>query len=705
MLNRYDSEPAVEWIFSMDSWNTLPNPDQKEPDSNSTNDIIVPVCLSANRVAFNSLEAATFEIPTAQYLIENNWNRVYYSNGIFFRAEDEGLRTVYIETDTALITAVLPLRLNEIVAIDATDPANPIFTTSQPHLLESLQGLWAWGERVRVISTALEFSVYNSKGNLLPTVNIIDDVSFSVSGFPGTTNWIQNAGATSFGYLLFPTIPGPTQMANILEVLLARSVQENVLSGCAYTVTYNSQKAQYCISQNPQVDWTDNSTVCVTQGSVLNLLGFGIGQNRLHKMVPDPCAGRECTDLIRESVPLCSKPIDVLGTCMVQLTPGNYPTSAQLTAEIAAQVNRFYLPVEENLILVNPLTGESFEALLPPGLYTPESMAQSLEFIFATLWADLDLEVTYFQEEQPCCEDENPNYFQICSGSDTKFNMDMENSSLAYRLGFTPTSFTCHDCYVSNLPFIYSECMYEGMYFPCIWDLLVGSGDNLVVTFSQPPPLALTDTTATVSGSTVTVTNLTQAHGLQVGQLVSVTVGTDTYTLVVSEVVSGTTFRADLGALDLGGIAPNTPVGAVATECCTPSLLFAPRKRNYIMGAIWGFGARDHLWAPDFQGTYTAPGAITLTPRHYVLVAIKSPIGSARFEHCDVNGSTPTNLIAKVNLDFSFNLNFQRFYNARMNFFSPTMVTQLHIQLLNADGSLYQLHNRHWSATFRLYTQ
>jgi hypothetical protein len=186
---------------------------------------------------------------------------------------------------------------------------------------------------------------------------------------------------------------------------------------------------------------------------------------------------------------------------------------------------------------------------------------------------------------------------------------------------------------------------------------------------------------------------------------VSVTVAGNTYTLVVLEILSGTTFRASLGALDLGGLLPNTNVGVVATECCNPSLLFAPRKRNYIIGLILGFGICDILWNQDFMGTYIASGVIVLSPRHYVLVQILDPIGSARFQHCDLNRSTPINLIAKVNLEFGFNLNFQRYYNARLHFFSPTMITKLHIRLLNADGSLYQLHGRQWSGIFRMYTQ
>uniref|UniRef100_A0A6C0BN05 Uncharacterized protein n=1 Tax=viral metagenome TaxID=1070528 RepID=A0A6C0BN05_9ZZZZ len=696
----------AEFVYCFDSFTRLPNPEQEEPFTNPTNDIIIPVQMTSNRVAFKSMELVTAEISSAQFLIEERWSRMYFMNGLFFTCEDEEERSVFIETSEGVsITAILPLRYNTIIALDASDPTTPIFTTAEPHLLDSLGGgLWNWGELVRLVSTAVEAPLMSSEGELLPNVTILTDTTFSVSGFSPVTDWIPNPAATTFGYVYFPPIPSYTIMASILQTLLARSVLQLLNSTCSYQVTYNPCTGRFCISIDPKVPWT--SVVCVGEKSILHLLGFRLGENHLEKKEIDECGRSGCREIITVSQPVCTNSLDTLGLCQFRMRPGNYPLAVNFIDELNAQSNRFYLTTEENLQITNPATGEAFDAIIPPGLYTPQSLALTLEEIFDTLWPTLGLEIMYYVDPQPCCLDPNLNYFTLTSSTDTKFNLDLEASTLAFRLGFTSTNLTCYSTYESNCKFVYTPCINLNTYNSCIfsYNLCQDGSNTLLISVNNPPPLPLATTTATIVDSTVVVSNVDQAHGFQVGQLVSLTVGGETYTLRVSEVPSGTTFIAELGALDLDGFPPNTPVSVNSGECCTPSLMFAPRKRNRIMYLFWGFQDKDLQWTPSFNGTYAALGTMVLSPRNYVMMQVLEPTGSAHVEQLNIARNNRSNFIAKL----VFLLNpvrvLDRFYPMRMRFFSPTIVTRLHLRLLNPDGSLFQLHNQEWSGTIRFYT-
>ena len=683
-----------EYVVCLDSFLTVPGPnDQLDPD-NPTNDIRLKVQTTVNRLQVKSIELATLELPAAQLLIEDPWSRLYFSTGVPMTGSALG-RSLTVATPEDSFTAELPLTLNRIVALDDSDPTTPVFTTAEPHLLQSAAQFWSWGEAVALVSTAVEANLTPSGGGaLLPTVTVISDTTFSVSGFPPATVWIPNAAATTFGYLHYPEIPTYGYLASILQSLLFLDV-----GALIYRVEYVTTEGHFCI-HIPQSLFSRipehflDSVLEVTVGSLPFLLGFGEGRIALAHVVDPPvgCQGNgfRCAKGRPEFRKVCSVACQSLGICHIRLVPGNYPLEADLLAEINFQANRMFLdPVGAPYALaLSDETGTSYSITLPTGLYQPTTLAATVQQLILAAWPGSDIQVTF--------ED---NDFVFHSPSGTAFNLEFQSSftNVAERLGFLPIRYAGQTEYRSNLPFEYTDCDPN-----CIitFGMTNSHSGRMLVSASAPPPLSIAGTTGAVVGNELVVTS-TQAHGFRVGDIAVVTVGGTSFRLVVLRTPSGTQLVLDAAALVL-------PVGAMAVgrapTGCKLSLMFAVRLNNRYIFGILGFRREDKLWTPDFTGTYTAPNLVSLSNRSYVLLQLVDPPGSARLEHTSITGHTPSNLFGKGVLVVQPLQVQQRFFPERITFFPSQIIEYLHIRILNSDGVIpYFLKGRHWSCTFRFF--
>ena len=101
--------------------------------------------------------------------------------------------------------------------------------------------------------------------------------------------------------------------------------------------------------------------------------------------------------------------------------------------------------------------------------------------------------------------------------------------------------------------------------------------------------------------------------------------------------------------------------------------------------------------APTCSGAWLSTQPTDLRGETYVLMQIVDPMGSAQCEQASARG-TVTGIIGKcvfMSLFRVLNEHAPRIFK----FFPSRRVTEIHVRLLNPDGSLYQLRGMHWSAT------
>jgi hypothetical protein len=115
---------------------------------------------------------------------------------------------------------------------------------------------------------------------------------------------------------------------------------------------------------------------------------------------------------------------------------------------------------------------------------------------------------------------------------------------------------------------------------------------------------------------------------------------------------------------------------------------------------LFGAGCNPVLGCltPSHNGGWVSRFPVDLRGPTYVMMQIVDPVGSAQCEHVGADG-TASGYIGKC----VFMSIFRTLHEPAprvMRFFSGRRVTEIHVRLLNPDGTLYELHGMHWSATF-----
>ena len=249
-----------------------------------------------------------------------------------------------------------------------------------------------------------------------------------------------------------------------------------------------------------------------------------------------------------------------LGTHCVALSAGNYEAS-QLVQEVERVMNCTYFEIEDSasshrLSIMNDI-GVVVAVVVPPGMYTPQTLAVTLTELLARAWPAGELEVTY-----DSCE----YLYAFDSRVEKVFSLLFDDPTLttvADQLGFQPFRYGSDTYYEATdqrgcLGGFSSRCSAADpmIRFPNtilqMIDEQKASRFNLY--FCGPPPLPVVTTTIAVEwpdGILIRVSNPTQAHGFQVNDIARMRVMGEVFDLVVADVVSGTEFLASLGSITL----------------------------------------------------------------------------------------------------------------------------------------------------------
>jgi hypothetical protein len=671
IMNMNDREmkdrPSHEVVYCLDSINAIRGPEiQNDPINNPTNDVTLKVQMSTDKVQFKSIELATLEMPAAQLLIEDQWSKFHYMNNVpmFYDSVVSRSFTIVDATGFGVADVVLPVHQNRITDIDDSNVTDPIFYTGQPHNLKSfVDNEWY------VTSTSVGTFPINSL-----TLTIIDDTSFSVSGFPTSTLWKPNAAATRFGYLVAPHITDYKHLAYTIDQQLPNEI----------SLSYDDLDGRFALRQSPNSQLL--LYLSVIHDSLAKYIGFATGRHKISAMKNRTLYSRISSD--------------TLGLATLQLDSGNYFTEAALLEQLTKQTERFYFTHTQvhKLSIMDSVQGTVYTINIPSGNYTPESFAQTITSKLSATPVAVEVEFSSFSSSSSSSSSSSFEFFYNKPFT-LLFDPIETSPSVSYALGFQETVYSGEDHYVSNLHFSCQPISGTDTFPTTIidFDLSTTSNSKLVLTSSTQMPK---QGNATINSSTITVLT-TEATNYQVGDLVHLTdtTGSVQFDTSVLEVKDAQTFVLDLCAL-VPGFAPSTSVvlsNPPMLKGHNMSLMLAPREQNVKIASILGFRAKDNI--TNINSTITANYSLDLIGSDYIMMQIIHPIGSSRTEQLNETNNNHSNFIGKVVLINTTIRRVSNFVPMKFTFSPRKKITQIQVRFLTPRGDLYQLHGRNWSAT------
>lgn len=695
----------------------------------------------------------SIELPLPQYIIEKEWNRIYLSEGLALIVNSENeecLREFTIrEWDGTIVRTILPIWLNPIVDVDLSDPTNPIFTTMFEHALD-LRGQWDWGAPIRIISTVLTDPSLIELTEKNPNLSIVSPFSFQLHNVPAVPQLVPNQG-----YLHAPAIANPEKLANMVTAGLNMQQSTNG----SYKIIFDGYRNQFCLklasfpcalSTQADVNCAPLSSELGSRPVVSPASIVGNNTNCLSFIM-----GFGCTDLPlppgEDSVTkgVCGQ---FCYQCMsyIELKSGNFNVET-FPPMLSLEANRFYFEptcmpglMSQNLQVPPPTLIFSDEcgicnpAIIPFGKYSPESLAQALENAMNGFSATNDYRVDF---------DAKKGKFTFRTVSGALFGLEFEDPrdkgisfigggareiGMSERLGFTESCYRGENIYMSNRPFhvptkgcnctTIPERLLSNVYIPLLSrskkefglnacrtkisnGTLTDQGDGLVridTSLFPVPPLP---------------TLPQYAHGFQPEDVINVrdqTTG-ETYQLVVAEILSATSFLAEvsgvspfLGAngLDVcvslfGPVIVNLFFGSLCnvspfSSSPAESTPFTNFPVNTIKSEITGFPPTAILWNGPTSLPFFAPNQFSLDPPDYLLMEMVEPNESKFIQHRYMS-DTITNLFAKLVVYPP--LRVERATPMETIFQGLKVVNQLHLRILDPTHRLYNFHGRNWSCS------
>jgi hypothetical protein len=529
----------------MDTKNRNRNHVPEDP-LNPTNDVKINTLISVNRMTVTALELATLELPRVQRLIEPEWSKLYTYEG--FSVSLPHTNILQVKDCCHTYTATMPYSFNSIVEIDMSDPTSPIFTTSGDHNLTSNCVKYWLRDPIRIIglSSVIEITEMTHFTVLSPTTFQIFDIE--------DMTWNINTEVDVFGQLYFPPLATPDNVALLLTDKLNESFVQNTqaMKKCpVFKIQFDKYNSKFCIFmtvtalQNKDIDFI--KTAILKTNSFVQLLGFG-GFNQQFQAQTEPWK------ILAGCAPF--------GTTVAVIPSGNYGSShlAQELTNICGSV--FFAPVPIHLTKSSDFVNDTYffsigtnigntqKIFLPPGGYTPYTLAETVTELLSTAWPEGQIDLTWNTQDEVFC------FHSLLSFSLEFQTLDLTNIAAKFGFGnfrYAGKNSYCSDILVNVRSLNYKYQTTFEKFSSCICTV----NDNptsrkFTFNFSGQPPLPVTGTRITENeDGTIYIENTQQAHGFQIDDVVQVKLMGETFMFSVLNVISGTIFQVSLGSVVL----------------------------------------------------------------------------------------------------------------------------------------------------------
>jgi hypothetical protein len=216
------------------------------------NDFTIPINFSRG-LPVQRISLGSIELPLPQYIIEEAWNRIYFSEGLELIVNDpsnEGIRRFTIQEydNDNIIVAEFPAYLNPIIDVNpaiASAGDTVVFTTMYTHSLELFSSEYARiGLPMSITATPLTGNITN----LINDFHVLNETEFEIVVPDGVTfqsSMPSSSDIPIYGFVHAPAIPSPDILAAMLTNALNNGPYYHVNQ---YEVTFNPSTNQFCIS-------------------------------------------------------------------------------------------------------------------------------------------------------------------------------------------------------------------------------------------------------------------------------------------------------------------------------------------------------------------------------------------------------------------------------------------------------------------------
>lgn len=697
------------------------------------------------------LSLGSLEFPMVQYTIENDWCMIYFSEG--FRIFQDVSVFTFAETTyehqpvDRLVQVRLPLHLNPIVnysilgtqiCIECAYPHN-----LWPHPRRCIVPLYYWGDVELVCSPLGKVSLNELLANRC--LEYKSEREFLIP----TTFWEECVGVphSKAGFLHTPTVPSPHALAE----LLTKCIDETSVT-TSYRFAYDARANMFEFRATRFPEGKRKLRLSVFPTKLSRRIGYC---SEVSATFSDSTLSEAASHSDTPSLSLPANPFH--DWFAVNLAEGWYQPShrpmctgapLRLTEQLELSMNRLYFPIlhpiashtcTSHFMMFSDPSGFTHNCAVPPGKYTTVSLSRHLEREMTRL-ANTSLPgcvfSVHFDQDQHrfvfSCEHRN----QAGKVLPAKFSLLLQHSTQfdPARIGFEASALHGSDTYLSSFP-VYLP-MAEGREQSNVYKVTeIGHLERIRIQSSPLPTMnALIvnyDEKESILHVRTFVHHLPFAHGLDVGNLVSIGKCPPTCLLVMDE----ETAEWKEAEFDSAPIAARYGTNAIvvdpverktASEACpldlflkikhTPSLsghvdtvillgtqvepfnlCFSPSLPNSVKCGMLGFHEGATQWGLD--GTirtaglhrlppFDAPRVLSMDHPDYVLMYLLDGKRSITTHHFD--RGTATAPFAKIVLYPMFRE--ERMLPKEATCFGSEKMNLITVYFANPDGSPYHFH-------------
>lgn len=632
----------------------------------------------------SQLYMGSIEMPCAQWTIEPSWGTLQFDQGLPTDVSNPGQLanasfqfTVSPGATPGInipITIQIPPSLNPIIAEVPNGVAESTFTTQFPHGLAVISsGSNAW-PAITIEGTTLTDPAVRTL-NTNPTLVIIDDVTFRISNIPAST-----PAPIGLGYLR-SLAPSPAQLAQGLSSAMAVTLPQVMQPAGVGVVSYNASTNMFTFEYN---DGSPATLVMLTSPNPSLQTRMGFGANAMLQLT-----GNGST--------LSTTGNYALGGCLSQLTfrPGNY-TPETFAAEFERAWNPFVFngglaadPALRAVFAFTNAMGASFSFPIDYGTYSPAMFAAYLTAQMNAADPSQAYMVMYLAANQTM-------QFTSSLPFGLPFDDPMVTPGLVSRLGFEPLAYNGSMSYTGmSLAYAPSTCTNTPQLRSGNLRVVLRPNQNMFCLQFQGAPIQ-----TAVLGAGGTLGPLPQAHGLQVGDFVTLTdaVTGDSYTVPVIAVPDAFTLQVDLYA---SGLTVGDTVAISSTDPTSASInLYF--NNNPTLAQIMGFPGTAVF--SDSDGSLCSAGAWNFHGPPYLLWVISPPNGSTYIQHYwQPKDDNKVNIFAKLILRHN-TYSIERLFPMMMVLPGNQKIGSMRMAIYNPDHTLYHFHGSQWSGTIVMVT-
>jgi hypothetical protein len=665
-----------------------------------------------------AIHLVSFEMTAGQQTVEEDWSTLYYDEGIRFLADlasgDDSSRTLTISRiegdgsdpspqnnhnfgrfpsfglDSRLalrdsasrfsnsflpssqilpsriqVSVQVPLWLNPIDDIQISGSNSIIVTTRFPHALNALViAMWAqdWNSPISIIDT----SMLDPASTQLVTSSafVLDNFNFQMNNVTSgdmarllaTIAALGSANLT--GYLNAPLIPGPVQLAKLLNKL---EFQNGI------TIEFDSHKNTF--RANPSHSPRFNSE---NHGGHLIPVMIGIGRAFFNGV---------------------DNPGQFAGIKAISIRPGNYDPPSFLNAITNALNGLFAIPSGGTTFAFSDPYGQIYSFTIPSGTWSAVGLAQYVQTQMNAAIFPVNPLLTYTVTYNP-----TNSKFTFSSDQGQIFGLEFGNTSA--NLSFVPFGFLSFPKR-GQVSYTSDETVQDPHPRWQYYSQLDGAMNKFVFAPTNPLPLSVTLTTQ----ATVPITVLLQtvlpnvAHGLLAEDVIGVRITPNgpRYLVRVQSVPS-----ANSAILDVGSALPF--LSPLVNQPATFAFEGFPRLGFHFgntprMGTLLGFQENTSADTPadGSSNELTSRKNFNLHHPSYLLLELVDPPGSQNAQH-ERNGQVIHSVLAKI--IFGADLRIDKGSQTDLNYSTPTALDRMHFRISNPWQQKYHTHGNEWSASF-----